>query len=140
MSDRLCCSLACICCGHDLPGAVHVQQAAVQLPLCIVPTHVQVWGIEAVEAVLDFKWRTWAKHLLWAELGAYVIWLAAFQVFVLLFQASHAATAHLPTACSAPGSPAASSPHSLVLHRQQAVEEPCACEMPAAAIMRCSRP
>ena len=84
--------------------------------LFIVRAHVQVWGIEAVEAVLDFKWRTWAKHLLWAELGAYIIWLAAFQVFVLLFQASHAATAYLPAACSAPGNFAASYIHDLVLN------------------------
>ncbi len=69
---------------------------------CLLHAFVQVWGIEAVEAVLDFKWRTWAKHLLWAELGAYIIWLAAFQVFVLLFQASHAVTAYLPAAYSAP--------------------------------------
>ena len=84
--------------------------------LFIVRAHVQVWGIEAVEAVLDFKWRTWAKHLLWAELGAYVIWLAAFQVFVLLFQASHAAPAYLPPLCSAPGDLAASDLQNLVLH------------------------
>ena len=47
----------------------------------------QVWNIEAVEAVLDFKWRSWARNMLWAELAAYLLWLGAFQVFVLLFQA-----------------------------------------------------
>ena len=83
---------------------------------CLLRAPVQVWGIEAVEAVLDFKWRTWAKYLLWAELGAYMIWLAAFQVFVLLFQASHEATACLPATCSAQGHLAASRPHNLVLH------------------------
>lgn len=53
------------------------------------PSHcLQVWGLEAVAATVDFKWQRWAHKLVWAELMCYLLWLLGFQIFVLLFQAS----------------------------------------------------
>lgn len=44
-----------------------------------------------VQATITFKWNSWAKRCLLVELCLYLTWLIAFQVFVLLFQASCAA-------------------------------------------------
>ena len=38
----------------------------------------QVWGLEAVAATVDFKWRRWAHRLVWAELLCYLLWLVGF--------------------------------------------------------------
>lgn len=43
-----------------------------------------------MQATITFKWNAWAKRTLWVELGMYLTWLVAFQIFVLLFQASSA--------------------------------------------------
>ena len=43
-----------------------------------------------VQATITFKWKAWARKLLFVELGFYLTWLLAFQGFVLLFQASPA--------------------------------------------------
>ena len=40
------------------------------------------------QAVIDFKWSTWAKRLLYAEFAAYLLWLICFQAFTILFQAN----------------------------------------------------
>ena len=41
----------------------------------------------AAQATITYKWNCWAKRHLFIELGLYLTWLIAFQVFVLLFQA-----------------------------------------------------
>ena len=48
-------------------------------------------SVLTVQATITFKWNAWAKRCLLVELGLYLTWLIAFQVFVLLFQASRAA-------------------------------------------------
>lgn len=40
----------------------------------------------APQAVINFKWNTWAQRFLAVELAAYCVWLAAFTTFSLLFQ------------------------------------------------------
>lgn len=42
------------------------------------------------QATITFKWNAWAKRYLIAEGIVYLTWLVAFQIFVLLFQASSA--------------------------------------------------
>ena len=39
------------------------------------------------QAVISFKWNTWASKFLYFELGLYLLWLTSFQAFCLLFQA-----------------------------------------------------
>lgn len=45
-----------------------------------------VFGLPAVQSVINFKWDRWAKKLLLLEFAFYLVWLLAFQVFMLLFQ------------------------------------------------------
>ncbi|KAL0035205.1 hypothetical protein WJX79_005983 [Trebouxia sp. C0005] len=45
-----------------------------------------VFGLPAVRAVINFKWDRWARPLMIIEFGCYVVWLLAFQIFLLLFQ------------------------------------------------------
>ena len=47
---------------------------------------VQVWGLQAVQAVVNFKWNTWACYYLYCELACYLVWLLGFQVFTIIFQ------------------------------------------------------
>lgn len=49
---------------------------------------VQVFGLEAVKAVIMWKWNTWAKRFLLIELACYLLWLLSFNAFTLLFQVS----------------------------------------------------
>ena len=49
-----------------------------------------------MQATITFKWKAWARRLLFVELGFYLMWLLAFQGFVLLFQASPACHDDLP--------------------------------------------
>jgi hypothetical protein len=44
--------------------------------------------VPCLQAVISFKWQQWAQRMLDIELGFYLLWLLAFQVFVLLFQVS----------------------------------------------------
>lgn len=46
----------------------------------------QVWGLQAVQAVVNFKWTTWARNYLYYELACYLVWLLGFQVFTIIFQ------------------------------------------------------
>ncbi|DBA98675.1 hypothetical protein WJX77_002585 [Trebouxia sp. C0004] len=45
-----------------------------------------VFGLPAVQSVINFKWDRWARKLLLLEFAFYMVWLLAFQVFMLLFQ------------------------------------------------------
>jgi hypothetical protein len=45
-----------------------------------------VFALPAVQAVIHFKWTSWARRFLLYELAAYVVWLAAFTGFTLAFQ------------------------------------------------------
>ena len=47
---------------------------------------VQVWGLKAVQAVVNFKWNAWARYYLYCELACYLVWLLGFQVFTIIFQ------------------------------------------------------
>lgn len=48
--------------------------------------HYSVFGLPAVQAVLQFKWDTFAGKMVKAEFGCFLTWLVAFSVFMLLFQ------------------------------------------------------
>lgn len=48
--------------------------------------NVQVWGLKAVQAVVNFKWNAWARYYLYCELACYLVWLLGFQVFTIIFQ------------------------------------------------------
>lgn len=48
--------------------------------------NVQVWGLKAVQAVVNFKWNAWACYYLYCELACYLVWLLGFQVFTIIFQ------------------------------------------------------
>lgn len=45
-----------------------------------------VFGLPAVQAVIDWKWARYARHLLLWQLGMYVCWMASFFAFTVLFQ------------------------------------------------------
>jgi di/tricarboxylate transporter len=45
-----------------------------------------VFGLPAVQAVINYKWHTWAKKFLLYELVCYLAWLAGYTAFTLLFQ------------------------------------------------------
>ncbi|KAL3131635.1 hypothetical protein ABBQ38_007932 [Trebouxia sp. C0009 RCD-2024] len=45
-----------------------------------------VFGLPAVQSVINFKWDRWARKLLLLEFAFYLVWLLSFQVFMLLFQ------------------------------------------------------
>ena len=53
------------------------QAGAVGLP---------VFGLPAVQAVIEFKWHRFARRLLLAELAFFLVWLASFFAFTILFQ------------------------------------------------------
>ena len=40
-----------------------------------------------LQAVVEFKWETWCKRLLWIQLAVYLVWLFAFTAFCQIFQA-----------------------------------------------------
>lgn len=44
------------------------------------------FGLPAVQAVIEWKWRSFARRLLLWELAVFVLWLLAFIVFTTLFQ------------------------------------------------------
>lgn len=48
--------------------------------------HYSVFGLPAVQAVLQFKWDTFAGKMVKAEFVCFLTWLIAFSVFMLLFQ------------------------------------------------------
>ena len=85
---------------------IHPTAAARTLPKALPPQSMQISihhkagscslsclrdFVLTVQATITFKWNSWAKKCLLVELGLYLTWLIAFQVFVLLFQASCAA-------------------------------------------------
>lgn len=45
-----------------------------------------VFALPAVQAVIHFKWTTWARQFLLYELFCYLAWLLGYTVFTLLFQ------------------------------------------------------
>ncbi len=47
-----------------------------------------MFAYPATKAVLHYKWSTWARRYLIAEMVDYFVWLIAFQAFVLLLQVS----------------------------------------------------
>ena len=58
----------------------------------------KVFKLPAVQAVIDYKWDTWANRLLAWELVAYLVWLLGYQVFIFLFQVSVAPNSIIPGA------------------------------------------
>ena len=46
-----------------------------------------MFALPAVQAVIHFKWTSWARTFLLYELACYCLWLACFTAFTLLFQA-----------------------------------------------------
>lgn len=45
-----------------------------------------VFALPAVQAVINFKWTSWARQFLLYELACYSLWLGLFTAFTLLFQ------------------------------------------------------
>eukprot|EP00775_Hariotina_reticulata_P003763 gene3763-4022_t len=45
-----------------------------------------VFALPAVQAVIHFKWTTWARRFLLYELCCYCLWLVSYTAFTLLFQ------------------------------------------------------
>ncbi len=41
----------------------------------------EAWGLPAVQAIVDFKWRAFAARVLAAELACYLLWVASFLSF-----------------------------------------------------------
>ncbi len=48
--------------------------------------NINCFGLPAVKAVITYKWGVW-RRVLHAELACYLVWVLAFQAFVLIFQA-----------------------------------------------------
>jgi hypothetical protein len=46
------------------------------------------FGLPAIQAVIEYKWRTFARRLLLWQLAVFVCWLASFFTFAILFQVS----------------------------------------------------
>lgn len=46
-----------------------------------------MFALPAVQAVINFKWTSWARQFLLYELFCYCLWLGCFTAFTLLFQA-----------------------------------------------------
>lgn len=46
----------------------------------------KVFGLPAVQAVIQHKWDTWARRVLIWEFALYVVWLLGYQAFIILFQ------------------------------------------------------
>ncbi|PRW39343.1 transient receptor potential channel [Chlorella sorokiniana] len=46
----------------------------------------QAFGIPAVQAVVEFKWRKWARRMLLGELACFCLWAVSFFTFTVLFQ------------------------------------------------------
>ncbi|KAI3431610.1 hypothetical protein D9Q98_004659 [Chlorella vulgaris] len=44
------------------------------------------FGLPAIQAVIEYKWRTFARRLLLWQLAVFVCWLASFFTFAILFQ------------------------------------------------------
>ncbi len=42
--------------------------------------------VPALQAVITFKWNTFARRLLLVELGFFMLWLVGFNTFTILFQ------------------------------------------------------
>lgn len=49
-------------------------------------TPISVFGLPAVQAVIDYKWETWAKHALLVEFVVFLCWLLSFTIFVYSFR------------------------------------------------------
>ena len=47
---------------------------------------IAVFGLPAVQATINFKWKTFARRILMWELVVFMIWMAAFFGFTFLFQ------------------------------------------------------
>ncbi|GMH40202.1 hypothetical protein BSKO_08106 [Bryopsis sp. KO-2023] len=45
-----------------------------------------VFGLPAVQAVLNYKWEAWAARMLKIEFIMYLSWLLSFTIFVIIFQ------------------------------------------------------
>lgn len=45
-----------------------------------------MFALPAVQAVIHFKWNSWARRFLLYELACYVLWLLAFTAFTLVVQ------------------------------------------------------
>lgn len=48
--------------------------------------HYSVFGLPAVQAVLQFKWETFAGKMVRFEFASFLAWLVSFSIFMLLFQ------------------------------------------------------
>ena len=44
------------------------------------------FGLPAIQAVVDFKWHKFARRFMLIELAIFLVWLAAFNYFTMLFQ------------------------------------------------------
>lgn len=72
-------SAYCVCLYEGKNECMHAALQQANEP-------VQVWGLQAVQAVVNFKWNTWACYYLYCELACYLVWLLGFQVFTIIFQ------------------------------------------------------
>ena len=80
---------------HRVGAACRFQwtlSLTVSLPLCC-----------SVQATVDFKYEHWGQRLLYAQLVLYNVWLFAFTIFTIIFQAKPRKL-HNPL-CSSTGCP-----------------------------------
>ncbi|KAF6258227.1 hypothetical protein COO60DRAFT_1693077 [Scenedesmus sp. NREL 46B-D3] len=61
--------------------------------------HYSVFGLPAVQAVLEFKWRTFAGGWVRFEFMCFLTWLVSFSVFLLVFQLLTTATGIVTVVC-----------------------------------------
>ena len=45
----------------------------------------EVWEFDAVEAVVEYKWRHWARRYLLVEFVLYLGWVLCFSVFLVIY-------------------------------------------------------
>ena len=45
----------------------------------------EIWKFTAVRAVVEHKWSHWARHYLAAEFVLYLIWVACYSTFAILY-------------------------------------------------------
>lgn len=74
----------CIRCAAGPPGQGLLQPILMRYEKKACP--LSVFGLPAVQAILDYKWETWASHLLKIEFIIYIGWLASFTIFVILLE------------------------------------------------------
>lgn len=74
----------------NVKGAANADQDGLLQPLLkrwnAGALEMEAFGLPAVQAVVEFKWHTFARRLLLWELAFFLVWLLSFFTFTILFQ------------------------------------------------------